>query len=418
MRSRIWVPRPRGERLGLGLSDSERGPILEVMNTLVYDAENRMVNYLTAAYTYDGNGLRVEKVSGSTTTVYIFSGSKVIAEYDNGAVPTSPSREYVYGGATLLAKIAGSTTTYYHQDHLSNRLVTSSTGATGAQMGHFPFGESWYNASNDKLLFTSYERDAESGNDYAMARYNMSRLGRFSSPDPVAGSPADPQSLNRYAYALNDPLDFEDPSGLEIIAIGDCRFDHIVSFIDTGSGPEYAGEDFVFLGCSVGGTTIVDPEVGGGPKSSGNSSGPTMRAGKPVPPCRIVGPFLAALEFTVKAGPEIQAGPVKLGGSLYKNITTGDTGGKMEGSVGLVGAQIDNPTPPGGNLGGTTEGTQTSVSFFGFQYNFTTHDLQFAPSKSFSLGLQLGVGGEVSFNSATFKQQSAANAACQAQGGN
>jgi RHS repeat-associated protein len=181
--------------------------------TYTYDAENRMVNYLTAAYTYDGNGLRVTKVAGSTTTVYVFSGSKVIAEYDNGAAPSSPSREYVYGGPALLAKIDSSGTKYYHQDHLSNRLITDSSGNIYAQMGHFPFGENWYNATNDKLLFTTYERDSESGNDYAMARYNISRLGRFSSRDPLTGSTSDPQSLNRYPYVRNDPIDFVDPSG-------------------------------------------------------------------------------------------------------------------------------------------------------------------------------------------------------------
>jgi hypothetical protein len=98
-----------------------------------------MVNYLSAAYSYDGNGLRVSKALGSTTTVYIFSGSKVIAEYDNGAAVGSPSREYVYSGSTLLAKIDSSGTKYYHQDHLSNRLVTDSSGNTFAQLGHFPF---------------------------------------------------------------------------------------------------------------------------------------------------------------------------------------------------------------------------------------------------------------------------------------
>ena len=62
--------------------------------------------------------------------------------------------------------------------------------------------------------FTGYERDAESGNDYAMARYHISRLGRFNGPDPIAGSPADPQSLNRYAYVRNDPTNLIDPLGL------------------------------------------------------------------------------------------------------------------------------------------------------------------------------------------------------------
>jgi RHS repeat-associated protein len=190
-------------------------------NTLVYDAENRVLSATnggaSGTYTYDGKSLRVKKASGSTTTVYIFSGSKVIAEYDNGASVGSPSREYIYSGSSILAKIDSSGTRYYHQDQLSNRVVTDSNGNILEQLGHYPFGESWYNASNDKLLFTSYERDSESGNDYAMARYGVNRLARFSSPDPLAGSTSSPQSLNHYSYGLNDPVNLADPTGMFII---------------------------------------------------------------------------------------------------------------------------------------------------------------------------------------------------------
>ena len=47
-----------------------------------------------------------------------------------------------------------------------------------------------------------------------MARYHVNRLSRFSSPDLLAGSIADPQSLNRYAYVANDPTNLADPLGL------------------------------------------------------------------------------------------------------------------------------------------------------------------------------------------------------------
>jgi RHS repeat-associated protein len=73
--------------------------------------------------------------------------------------------------------------------------------------------ESWYNASGDKLQFTTYERDAESGNDYALARYYDSTVARFCSADPLGGQPGDPQSWNRYAYVENDPINLTDPSG-------------------------------------------------------------------------------------------------------------------------------------------------------------------------------------------------------------
>jgi RHS repeat-associated protein len=61
---------------------------------------------------------------------------------------------------------------------------------------------------------TGKERDAESGNDYFGARYDSSSMGRFLSPDPVGGSLANPQTLNKYAYVLNNPLTNTDPTGL------------------------------------------------------------------------------------------------------------------------------------------------------------------------------------------------------------
>jgi len=68
----------------------------------------------------------------------------------------------------------------------------------------------------ERSHFTGKERDAESGNDYFEARYFGSSMGRFLSPDPLGGSLANPQSLNRYAYALNNPLVNTDPTGMYV----------------------------------------------------------------------------------------------------------------------------------------------------------------------------------------------------------
>jgi len=48
---------------------------------------------------------------------------------------------------------------------------------------------------------------------YLRARYYDPDLGRFVSKDPVLGSLGIPQTLNRYAYVVNNPLKYTDPTG-------------------------------------------------------------------------------------------------------------------------------------------------------------------------------------------------------------
>jgi RHS repeat-associated protein len=186
--------------------------------SMAYDGENHLLsntqNGVTTTYAYDGKGLRVEKSAGSST-IYIFSGRKVIAEYASGAGVGSPSTEYIYAGENALASVSSGTTTYYGADHLSTRFLMDANDNTIGQRGDYPFGEQWYaTGTTTKWQFTSYERDAESSNDYAMARYDVNHLGRFLSPDLLSGSIFDPQSLNRYTYVGNNPVSFTDSTGM------------------------------------------------------------------------------------------------------------------------------------------------------------------------------------------------------------
>jgi RHS repeat-associated protein len=115
-------------------------------------------------------------------------------------------------------------TQYYHQDHLSNRLITDVNGNKIGEQGHFSFGESLPSSgTTTNWQFTTYERDAESGNDYANQRYYPNRLGRFMMPDPLSGDIGDPQSLNGYAYVRNSPLSLTDPTGMQTDG-GGCEF--------------------------------------------------------------------------------------------------------------------------------------------------------------------------------------------------
>lgn len=52
-------------------------------------------------------------------------------------------------------------------------------------------------------------------------RYYARSIGRFTSPDPykASGGPAEPQSWNRYSYVQGDPVNFNDPRGLELFSL-------------------------------------------------------------------------------------------------------------------------------------------------------------------------------------------------------
>jgi RHS repeat-associated protein len=79
-------------------------------------------------------------------------------------------------------------------------------------------------ADGVRQQFGGYERDNETGLDFAQARYYSNVQGRFTSPDPLLESAkvTNPQSWNRYTYVLNNPLVFIDPTGLLWIASGDA----------------------------------------------------------------------------------------------------------------------------------------------------------------------------------------------------
>jgi RHS repeat-associated protein len=207
-------------------------------NVLRYDAENRLWKVETAGgtpiaqYWYDGEGRRVRKqvfgTNGYTMRFVYDVGGSLVAEYTTSTAPGSPSKEYIYGPSGLLATIEGTTVSYVTADHLgSPRVVTASGGSVTGRHDLKPFGEeiglvggrstaAGY-AGSDTLRqrFTSKERDAETGLDYFGARYYGFSHGRFVAPDALlsSGRPSSPQSWNRYAYVLNNPLAYTDPTG-------------------------------------------------------------------------------------------------------------------------------------------------------------------------------------------------------------
>jgi RHS repeat-associated protein len=116
-------------------------------------------------------------------------------------------------------------------------MIVDQTGNLSGVSRHdyLPFGEELfagvggrtsaqgYSATDGvRQHFTGYEMDAETGLNFAQARYQSSVQGRFTSVDPLGASAnvLNPQSFNRYSYVHNNPINFVDPTGMSLLDIG------------------------------------------------------------------------------------------------------------------------------------------------------------------------------------------------------
>ena len=192
-----------------------------------YDAENRIIQVdgtlgtcssATACYIYNALGRRVRKTTGSTSVDYLYDlGGQEITELSSAG---AWNRGEVYAAGRHLATYNSGTTNLIHADWLgTERVRTTPAGASCETMASLPFGDGQSTtgscADPSPMHFTGKERDSESGLDNFGARYNSSNMGRFMSPDPMGGHLLDPQTLNRYAYVRNNPLNLTDPTGLD-----------------------------------------------------------------------------------------------------------------------------------------------------------------------------------------------------------
>jgi RHS repeat-associated protein len=209
-----------GNGSGVFTYDSAGNTTTDGAHTYTYDAENRLASVdsgSTAQYTYDFANRRVKKIALGATTHYVWEGGQVLAEHDG--TTGNLLIDYVLAGGAFIAKVqASGTTIYLVKDLLSERLKLDAAGNVLGQQDHLSFGDDFAESGQEeKHHFTSYERDSESGLDYALNRIYGASVGRFLSSDPYRGSgrAGRPQTWNRYGYATNDSTNWTDPTGLD-----------------------------------------------------------------------------------------------------------------------------------------------------------------------------------------------------------
>ncbi len=194
---------------------------------MTYDAANRLRSALggETLNDYDGDGRRAKHVQWGAPIYYLWSsvlGEPVLEITSEGKV----YRAYVYSPSGQRVALQSWDGKFYwvHTDHLGTAVrLTDSSGAEFYKGEFDPHGQpisEWANPDGETFLtshkFTGYERDWATMLDYAKARTYQADRGRFLQADPLGLGAADlisPQSLNRYTYVMNDPINLVDPSG-------------------------------------------------------------------------------------------------------------------------------------------------------------------------------------------------------------
>jgi RHS repeat-associated protein len=142
-------------------------------------------------------------------------------------------KQYYMAGSQLVAMrsltTTGNTLYYLSGNHLgSTSAIFNDSGARIGEMRYRPYGEIRYTSgvSPTARQFTGQYADTSTGLMYFRARYYASSLGRFTSADTIVPDPANPQTLNRYAYGLNNPVKYVDPSGHTVRSALDLIWEH------------------------------------------------------------------------------------------------------------------------------------------------------------------------------------------------
>jgi len=208
--------------------------------TYSWDAEGRLISVsganVTSTFTYNGLSQMVEANEPGTDEEMIYDAfGRLTGHYDlitsvwsSVLFPRGSNSFAFYNGPPT-----GSTTLFSHYTPLGSATTVGANGSAlpPQESVYYPWGQVWADYEFSPLNEGDFAGMKSAGSDYwsvcdrlpwattACRGYNTSE-GRWMSPDADGGDVSNPQSLNRYSYALNNPTNLIDPEGLSASAPG------------------------------------------------------------------------------------------------------------------------------------------------------------------------------------------------------
>ncbi len=199
-------------------------------NYLAYNSYNKVKSvfsqrtFNSANYRYDENGKRYYRqtyVNGKTSKTYMING--MYERVESGE--TVEHRHYLGGDVLITTKEdALQHVQYLVKDHLGSVVaILNQDGSVVARYRYTVFGEQIEIARDNNQIapvlgitekgFTGHEHVPGSQFVHMGGRIYHPLIGRFMQADIVVQNPKAPVNYNRYAYVMNNPLGYTDPTG-------------------------------------------------------------------------------------------------------------------------------------------------------------------------------------------------------------
>ncbi|WP_028543250.1 RHS repeat-associated core domain-containing protein [Paenibacillus taiwanensis] len=220
----------------LTMESSRELPIQEAQYE--YDVKNRLVkaagDHNPVTYSYTGEGLLYERTENQTKSRYYYDAkSLLLAEAAIGA-DGKAQMKYVYihdlNGKLVGRQDAASGKMQYYQLN-GHGDVVALVDEQGQKLNEYRY-DIWGQPLEEKetvpniLKYSGEYWDKTTGLQYLRARWYDPSMGRFINEDTYEGKMTSPETLNRYAYVVNNPLIFKDPSGNYCVS-GDLKYSHL-----------------------------------------------------------------------------------------------------------------------------------------------------------------------------------------------
>ncbi len=180
-------------------------------NSFTYNKKNQTTAINSNSYTYSGPGQAERVQLNSTTDAY----SSLGLSYET----TSSGTTYYTRcscGMLVNERLPNGTKDYYLFDGLGSIVgLTNSSSSEVNAYDYDPYGNVLNQTTGvaNPFQYAGGYFESSTGLVKFGTRYYNPALGRWTQQDPAAGSLGSPDSLNRYLYAKDDPVNLVDPSG-------------------------------------------------------------------------------------------------------------------------------------------------------------------------------------------------------------